>query len=32
VDLVKLRKKAPGEKLGNHLVSTLILAAELAKG
>lgn len=32
VDLIKLRKKAPGEKLGNHLVSTLILAAELAKG
>jgi hypothetical protein len=32
VDLIKLRKKAPGDKLGNHLVSTLILAAELAKG
>lgn len=32
VDLIKLRKKNPADKLGNHLVSTLILAAELAKG
>lgn len=32
VDLIKLRKKNPVDKLGSHLVSTLILAAELAKG
>jgi hypothetical protein len=32
VDLIKLRKKAPTDKLGPHLVSTLIVAAELAKG
>jgi hypothetical protein len=32
VDLIKLRKKPLGDKLGSHLVSTLILAAELAKG
>lgn len=31
VDLIKLRKKNPNDKLGNHLVSTLIVAAELAK-
>lgn len=32
VDLIKLRKKDPSEKIGGHLVSTLIVAAELAKG
>lgn len=32
VDLIKLRKKNPVDKLGNHLVSTLLVAAELAKG
>lgn len=32
VDLIKLRKKSPDDKIGNHLVSTLIVAAELAKG
>ena len=32
VDLVKLRKKDPSERVGPHLVSTLIVAAELAKG
>jgi hypothetical protein len=32
VDLIKLRKKAPTDRMGNYAVSTLILAAELAKG
>lgn len=31
VDLVKLRKRKGDERVGGHLVSTLILAAELAK-
>jgi len=32
VDLIKLRKKDPESTLGTHKVSTVLMAAELAKG
>lgn len=32
VDIIKLRKKDPSERIGGHLVSVLLTAAELAKG
>jgi hypothetical protein len=32
VDLIKLRKRSPGDKIGEHLVGKLIAAAELAQG